>query len=127
MKKFLERYKDYPEEIQHYMKYVADSLIDKYGEIYDHYLVSLDTLAMNLQILLAAHDDIMKNGFHHQDYNGIERKSGAVQIFNTAQTAALKIMNNFGLSPMAEARMKTNKAQRSLAEYVSDLTGDNEM
>ena len=127
MKKFLERYKDYPVEIQNYMKYVADSLIDKYGEIYDHYLVSLDTLAMNLQILLAAHDDIMKNGFHHQDYNGIERKSGAVQIFNTAQTAALKIMNNFGLSPMAEARMKTNKAQRSLAEYVSDLKGDNEM
>ena len=126
MKKFEDRYKKYPQEIQEYMSYVKDSLIDKYGEIYPQYLVSLDTLAMNLDILMKAKKDIDENGFHHKDFKGFDRKSGSVQIFNTAQVAALKIMNNFGLSPMAEARIKTNKNERALADYVDDLTGGND-
>lgn len=120
---FEDRYKKYPKEIQEYMSYVKDSLIDKYGEIFPHYLVSLDTLAMNLNIIRMAALDIEENGFHHKDYKGIDRKSGSVQTFNNAQISALKIMNNFGLSPMAEARIKTNKKERALSEYVSNLTG----
>lgn len=123
---FAKRYEGYRDEIKEYMKYVYDVLIDKFGEVYSHYLVSLDTLAMNLDIMLMARDTFKKEGFQHKDYGGHQRKSGAVQIFNTAQVAALKIMNNFGLSPMAESRIKTNKIQRDLTDYVNDLTGDDE-
>ena len=121
---FIKRYEKYPEEIVEYMKYIYDLLIEKYGEISEHYLISLDTLAMNLDIMLLAKKDFDENGFHHKDHNNVIRKSGAVQIFNTAQHAALKIMNNFGANPMAESRMKSNKSERLLNDYVDDLTGD---
>jgi phage terminase small subunit len=124
MTEFLKRYEKYRQEIQDYMKYVEDSLMDKYGEIYPHYLVSLDTLAMNIDIMLKAKESFDNEGFHHADHAGVQRKSGAVQIFNTAQTAALKIMSQFGLNPMAEARMKTNKVERSIAAYASELMGE---
>lgn len=124
MTDFQKRYEKYPQEIQDYMKYVEDSLTDKYGRIFNHYLVSLDTLAMNLDILIKAKSEFDEKGFHHKDAAGTERKSGAVQIFNTAQIAALKIMDKFGLSPMAEARMKTNKIELAAEKDAADLMGE---
>ena len=118
-----ERYANYREEIRSYMEYVEESLLDKYGEIYPHYLVSLDTLAMNMDIMFKAKETFDKEGFNKIDHQGMIRKSGAVQVFNTAQQAALKIMNSFGLNPMAEARIKTNKSQRAMDDYVASLTG----
>lgn len=117
------RYKKYPEEIQEYMEDIKNSLLDKYGEIHPQWLISLDTLAMNIDIMMKAKQDFDTEGFHHKDAGGIVRKSGGVQIFNTAQTAALKIMNSFGLNPMSEARIKTNKNERMMQEYVNSLTG----
>lgn len=119
--KILERYSKYNEDIQKYMDYIVDSLFDKYGEVYPHYLISMDVLAMNLDIMMQAKGIFDKEGFHHGDHNGVQRKSGAVQAFNTAQQAALKIMNNFGLSPMSASRIKDNKLERDTQNYLEDL------
>ena len=123
MEKFqvLERYQKYNEEIQGYMSDIVDSLIDKYGEVYPHYRLSLDTLAMNLDIMMQAKKIFDEKGFQQQDANGVQRKSGAVQAFNTAQQAALKIMSQFGLNPMAASKIKDNKTDRDTQEYLSDL------
>ena len=123
---FLQRYTKYSKEIQEYMKYIYDLVMEKYGAIYEHYLVSLDTLAMNLDIMLLAKKDFDERGFHHKDQNNLDRKSGAVQVFNTAQQAALKIMNQFGLNPISQSRLEktSNKSERLLEEYVDDLTGE---
>lgn len=119
--KILERYKKYNGEIQSYMAYVIDSLIDKYGEVSPHYLISMDVFAMNLDIMMQAKEIFDKEGFEHADFSGIKRKSGAVQAFNTAQQAALKIMNNFGLSPMSASRIKDNKVERDTKNYLASL------
>lgn len=117
----LKRYTKYEEVIQEYMNQIVDSLIEKYGEVYPHYLISLDTLAMNVDIMLQAKKDFDQNGFHHKDFNGIQRKSGSVQAFNTAQNAALKIMTQFGLNPMSASRIKDNKTARETQNYLEDL------
>lgn len=119
--KILQRYSNYKSEIQSYMDFIIDSLYEKYGEVYPHYLISMDVLAMNLDIMMQAKADFDKNGFQHKDFSGIERKSGSVQAFNTAQQAALKIMNNFGLSPMSASRIKDNKTERDTKNYLESL------
>ena len=121
MEEIKKRYEKYRPEIKEYMSYVIDSLVDKYGEVYPHYLVSLDVFAMNLDIMMQAKEIFDKEGFQHNDHQGVQRKSGAVQAFNTAQQAALKIMDKFGLNPMAASRIKDNKFERDTQTYIEDL------
>lgn len=118
---FEKRYEKYRSEIQEYMRDIINSLLDKYGEVFPHYLISLDTLAMNLDIMMQAKEIFDKEGFQHNDHQGVQRKSGAVQAFNTAQQAALKIMNAFGLNPMSASRIKDNKMERDTKDYLNDL------
>ena len=117
----LERYGKYNEEIQKYMEYITDSLLEKYGEVAPHYLISMDVFAMNLDIMMQAKKIFDEKGFQQQDHNGVQRKSGAVQAFNTAQQAAIKIMNYFGLNPMSASKIKDNKLERDTKEYLNDL------
>lgn len=117
----LKRYTEYKEVIKEYMNYIVDSLIEKYGEVYPHYIISLDTLAMNIDIMIQAKEIFNKEGFQHEDLKGIQRKSGAVQAFNTAQNAALKIMSQFGLNPMSASRIKDNKLARDTQNYLDEL------
>lgn len=119
--KILKRYESYKEVIQEYMTYIVDSLIEKYGEVYPHYVISLDTLAMNMDIMIQAKEIFNAQGFEHKDWKGIQRKSGAVQAFNTAQNAAIKIMSQFGLNPMSASRIKDNKIQRDTQAYLEEL------
>ena len=117
----LERYEKYNEEIQSYMEYIVDSLFEKYGEVYDYYLISMDVFAMNLDIMTQAKKIFDAEGFAQEDTRGVKRKSGAVQAFNTAQQAALKIMSQFGLNPMSASRIKDNKTERDTQNYLESL------
>ncbi len=117
----LKRYEKYNEDIQKYMDYIIDSLIEKYGEVYPHYLISMDVFAMNLDIMMQAKQIFDTEGFQHKDHNNIQRKSGAVQAFNTAQQAALKIMSQFGLNPMSASKIKDNKTARETQNYLDEL------
>ena len=117
----LKRYEKYNEVIKEYMTYIVDSLYEKYGDVYPHYVISLDTLAMNVDIMMKAKEIFDKEGFQHVDHQNIQRKSGAVQAFNTAQNAAIKIMSQFGLNPMSAARIKDDKLARDTQQYLDDL------
>jgi len=117
----LKRYQKYNNDIQGYMSYIVDSLFDKYGEVYPHYLISMDVLAMNLDIMMDAKAIFDKEGFQHADGKNVQRKSGAVQAFNTAQQAALKIMSQFGLNPMSASKIKDNKTERDTKNYLASL------
>ena len=117
----LQRYEKYNSEIQKYMEYIVDSLFEKYGEVFPHYLISMDVFAMNLDIMMQAKKIFDTEGFAQEDTRGVKRKSGAVQAFNTAQQAALKIMSQFGLNPMSASRIKDNKYERDTKEYLDDL------
>lgn len=119
--KILKRYENYNEVIKEYMAYIVDSLVEKYGEVYPHYLISMDVFAMNLDIMMQAKKIFDADGFAQEDSHGVKRKSGAVQAFNTAQQAAIKIMNAFGLNPMSSSRIKDNKTERDTQQYLDDL------
>lgn len=121
MEEILNRYEKYSPEIQEYMNYIIKSLVDKYGEVYDYYIISMDVLAMNLDIMNQAKKIFDTEGFHHADHHNVQRKSGAVQAFNTAQQAALKIMNQFGLNPMSASKIKDNKTERDTKNYLESL------
>jgi phage terminase small subunit len=118
----LKRYSNYRSEIQEYMKYVVESLIERYGEISEHYIISLDILAMNLDIMYNTKKEMDTKGFQHEDHQGVQRKAGWIQQFNTSQQAVFKIMHDFGLNPMAASKIKDNKRERDIQKFIDSLS-----
>lgn len=118
----LERYKDYKTEVQEHMHYVINSLNERYGFIPDHYIISLDLLAMNLDIMYSTKKEMDEKGFQHTDHQGVERKAGWIQQFNTSQQAVMKIMHDFGLNPMSASKIKDNKKERDIQKFIESLS-----
>ncbi len=118
----LKRYEQYRPEIQEHMKYIVESLIERYGEVSEHYIISLDILAMNLDIMYNTKKEMDSKGFQHEDHQGVQRKAGWIQQFNTSQQAVLKIMHDFGLNPMAASKIKDNKKERDIQKFIESLS-----
>ena len=65
------RYSEKRQEVQEYMSFLVDSLVEKYGEVNQSFIVSLDLLALNLEVLFKSVDDMKENGLKKTDkYHG---------------------------------------------------------
>lgn len=120
---FYTRYNGYRIEIQEHIKYFINKLIEKYGELTDTYLISLDLLAMNLEIMYKSMDEIRNKGLANgvdQRYQGA--KSAAMQAFFNSQNYVHKIISNFGFSPMSKSKMRENKEKIDVDKFIQDLT-----
>lgn len=122
MEEILNRYITYRTEIQEYMKFLVNSLIEKYGEVSDSFIVSLDLLAMNLEVLFKSKDEMNEKGMTETDKYRGEKKSGAMQAFFNAQNYIHKILANFGMSPMSSSKIKTNKDSNEIQNLIKNLT-----
>lgn len=121
--KFKERYKDKHETVKEYMGFVANSLIDKYSEIPDNFIISLDLLATNLEIMVKSSEEISKdNGMVDKDkYHG-QKKSAPLQTYFQAQGYVNNILSNFGLTPMSKSKMKQNTQEINVDDFLQNLT-----
>lgn len=122
MEEILTRYNNYREEIQEYMKFFVSNLQDKYGEISESFVVSLDLLAMNLEVLFNARDEMKDKGLTENDkYHG-EKKSGSLQAFFNAQNYIHKLIASFGFTPMSKSKIKDNTDVNDVQKYLESLT-----
>ncbi len=119
---FLKRYTKNKKEVQEYMGYIADVLIDKYGDISETFIISLDLLAYNLEIMKKSIEDMDVKGITDDDrYHG-KKKSAPLQTFFQAQGYVNNILSNFGLTPMSKSRIRQNKEEVNVQDFLAQLT-----
>ena len=119
---FLKRYTKNKKEVQEYMGYIADVLIEKYGDISETFIISLDLLAHNLEIMKKATEDMESDGITDDDrYHG-KKKSAPLQTFFQAQGYVNNILSNFGLTPMSKSKIRQNKEEVNVQDFLEQLT-----
>lgn len=120
---FLKRYNDKDKKVQEYMTFICNSLVDKYKEIPEAFIISLDLLANNLEIMVKSAAEMSKeDGLTDDDrYHG-KKKSAALQTYFQAQGYVASILTSFGMNPMAKSKMKQNQEEVDVEKYLEALT-----
>lgn len=98
---YKKRYSVYRDEVREHMY----NIIDNY-EIEDGFLLTLDLLAINLDMLYKSVDSIREDGFEIKDFKGRVVKNRALQQFNAAQTMITRLLSNFPSNSFAKERLK---------------------
>lgn len=122
-KVLLERYKEYEKTVQEYMKMVSDALVEKFGDIPEVYVVSLDILAGNLVIMTKAITNIATDadGIVGKDNYRGEKKSTSLSAFLAAQNNVIKILTSFGWTPAGASKIRENK-EINVEDFLEKLT-----
>ena len=121
---FLKRYEKYSEDVQEYMRIISNSLLNKYQEIPDVFVLSLDVLAGNLTIMTKAMKSIAYEGgdiVGKDNYRG-EKKSTQLSAFLAAQQNVLKILNTFGFTPLGKSKIRENTDAADAIKLLESLT-----
>lgn len=98
---FKKRYAGYRPEVREQM----NNVIDNY-EIEDGFLLTLDLLAINLNLMYQSIDSIKKDGFESKDFRDRKHKNYAIQQLNSSQQTIIKLLSNFPSSTMMKERIK---------------------
>lgn len=101
---------DIEDEAKNYIKDVLD-MLESNGVIEDVDTAALTMLARNYSIFIKASKRIEKDGLTVESDRGNISPHPAIKIANDAQTKAVKIMTEFGLT--AKARTKLPKLDAS--------------
>lgn len=120
---FLKRYEKYSEDVQEYMKMLSQSIMEKYQEIPDVFVISLDVLAGNLTIMTKAMKSIAYEGGEivgKDNYRG-EKKSTELSAFLATQQNVIKILNAFGFTPIGKSKIKSNTDVNDAAKLLEKL------
>jgi len=112
---YKKRYADYRAEVREQM----NNIIDNY-DIEDGFLLTLDLLAINLDMLYKSIDSIKKEGFEKLDFKERTVKNHAVQQFNSSQQTIIKLLSNFPSSTMMKEKIK-KLSQSDGDDYNSPL------
>lgn len=120
---FLKRYINNDKRVQEYMQFICNTLVDKYKEIPETFVISLDLLAQNLEIMVKSSDTMNQEGGMLDDdrYHGA-KKSAPLQTYFQAQGYINNILTSFGLNPMAKSKMKQNKDEVNIDDFLEKLT-----
>lgn len=120
MKK-LNKYSKYSEATRQKMAKVEAHLKEKYGssvaEVWD---ITLDTLALNLDLLEQLEDSIRTHGAMYDDGTGLRRNQAVVSLATTTSTIAA-LTKSLGLTPYA-AQLLKNNAEEEAEDFVKNLT-----
>lgn len=122
--KFLERYKDYDAKVQEYMKIFSDALIEKYQEVPDVFVVTLDVIAGNLTIMVSAMKDLVSGNVGivgKDEYRG-EKKSTQLSAFLASQNNVTRLVEKFGWTPLGKSKIRENTDAADVAKYLENLT-----
>lgn len=101
-------YTEYSEEIQNYMWTLHKFLSKKFGAINDEWIPSLMMLADNLHIFNLCKEQIRKDGLLITDRFGVLTKNPCLKVQNDAQIQIVKLLQQFGLTPYALSKIKSN-------------------
>lgn len=113
-------YKEYDKQVINYMDNLIKMLTKQYGKVNDEFVISLDLIAYNYDIIRKCQQDIQKNGLEKIDDRGRMSKNPSIMICNQAQDHLFKLLNAFGLNLLSKSKMKDiDDSQDDLEELIS--------
>lgn len=118
----IERYRNDNQAVREYMVYILSAINDKYQKIPDDFIISLDILKLNMDILLKSVDELKEKGVTEIDKYRGEKKSANFQAFFNAQNYIHRILNQFGLTPQSASKIRDNKTNTDIQKYLEQLT-----
>lgn len=118
--------KEIRKKIDEYMSYITDFLTRKWGSVDDAWKVSLMQIEDNFFIYLSAREDVLKRGVCILDRYGNLKPNQSISIMNQSMAKLETLLRNFGLSPLANARIHANeeKGVDNLALDALMMVGD---
>ena len=122
--------KQIKQQIDEYMSYIVDFLTRKWGSVDDAWNVSLMQIEDNFFIYLSAREDVLKRGVCILDRYGNLKPNQSISIMNQSMSKLETLLRNFGLSPLANARINVN-TEKGLDNIALDnlmmMTGDDDI
>ena len=117
----IERYRESDKRTREYMLYFCHTLEEKYGDIPESFIPSLDMLSFNLDLLFLSYDDIKSNGVKDEDKYRGQKKSASLQTFYNAQNYIHKLIAYFGWTPLSMMKIK-GEDTKDVDKYIAALT-----
>ena len=113
-------------KIDELMGYVNDYLVRKWGEVTPVWQVSLMQISDCLYIYLTARADVMKRGVNVKDRFDNLKVNESISVMNQSINRLETLLRNFGLNPLANARIHANeeKGVDNLALDALMMVGD---
>lgn len=121
----IKRYDEKRKEIQEYMTMLVNTLDEKYSGVPESFIISLDLLAFNLDVLFKSMDEMKEKGMTETDKYRGEKKSGSMQAFFNSQNYITKILASFGFSPASASKIRESHDELDIKKYLEAIT-DNE-
>lgn len=121
--KITDRYANYDKRVIDYMTNVVNCLQEDYGVVNKSWLVSLDLIANQLVVYFNAMDDIEKNGMYHNDERGRTARNPMFLVMTQANDRIVKLLQNFGLTPMSKSKMKSIDSNSSQIDLYEQIIG----
>lgn len=121
--------KEIRKKIDEYMSYITDFLTRKWGSVDDAWKVSLMQIEDNFFIYLSAREDVLKRGVCILDRYGNLKPNQSISIMNQSMAKLETLLRNFGLSPLANARINVN-TEKGLDNIALDslmMVGDDDI
>lgn len=121
--------KEIRKKIDELMGYITDFLTRKWGSVDDAWNVSLMQIEDNFFIYLSAREDVLKRGVCILDRYGNLKPNQSISIMNQSMAKLETLLRNFGLSPLANARINVN-TEKGLDNIALDslmMVGDDDI
>lgn len=98
---FKDRYKNYRKEVRDHMNIILENY-----DIEEGFLLNLDMIAINLNLMYQAIDSLKNDGFVQKDFRDRTHKNYAIQQLNSSQQTIIKLLNNFPSNSLIKAKIK---------------------
>lgn len=121
--------KQIKQQIDEYMSYITDFLTRKWGSVDDAWQLSLIQIHDLFFVYLTAREDVLKRGVNVEDRYGNLKPNQSISIMNQSMAKLETLLRNFGLSPLANARINVN-TEKGLDNIALDnlmMCGDDDI
>ena len=113
---------NFSEETQEYINAVEAYLTSTYGNIKDSWKPLIQMLATEYDLYLATQEAIKSNGILIQTKNGMA-SNPAVKISHDSLIQIQKLVQELGISPKIEIKLKTSNLQNEQEDdFLANLT-----
>lgn len=112
------------EKVNKIMDETVAYIVEKYGEVKPEWNGALDMLRTQYTILLECKDIVEKDGVMVMKRDSIDKHPLLKQITDS-QVQIVKLIQEFGLSPKSNARIKIGGGEDTDKEYIEALISGN--
>ena len=119
------KYQEYSETTQQYMMVVEKYIKSKYGKIETQWLVLLRSLAINIECLIKAEEQVKQDGVMVRNrFGGFEKHPMLKQITDSTNQL-VKLSREFGLSPNSIGKIKQSIEDKDeKPQWMENLNND---